>query len=102
MADAISTTRRTLIKAFPFIGAAMATPLAAPVAAQKFDLQAWLDGLPPIERANYHQMKLAEALCEASPGKWRTATHSGEHDFVLVIRDAKTAPEDASVFVQQL
>lgn len=68
----------------------------------KFDLEAWLDSQSPIDRANYHQMKLAEALCEANPGKWRTAAHTGDHDFLLVIRDAKTSPEEASVFVQQL
>lgn len=68
-----------------------------------FDLEAWLERLPAIERANYHQQKLAEALCEASPGKWRTAACQGEgHQFLLVVRDAKTTPEQASVFVQQL
>ncbi|WEJ31981.1 hypothetical protein [Devosia sp. SD17-2] len=68
-----------------------------------FDLEAWLKRLPAIERANYHQQKLAEALCEASPGKWRTAACQGEgHQFLLVVRDVKTTPENASVFVQQL
>lgn len=67
-----------------------------------FDLEAWLKSQSPIERANWHQLRLAQALCEASPGRWRTATHEGDHDFLLVIRDAKTTPENASVFVQNL
>lgn len=69
-----------------------------------FDLEAWLESQPPIERANYHQMKLAQALCEASPGKWRTAANMADErlDFLLVVRDEKTSPEEASVFVQNL
>ena len=69
----------------------------------KVDLQEWLDNQPPIERANYHQMKLAEAMCEANPGKWRTAVCQGDtHEFLLVIRDQKTTAAGASVFVQNL
>lgn len=67
-----------------------------------FDLEAWLKSQSPIERANWHQLRLAQALCEASPGRWRTATHDGDHDFLLLIRDAKTTLENASVFVQNL
>jgi hypothetical protein len=66
-----------------------------------FDLQAWLDDQTPANRANYHQTELARAMCEMSPGKWRTALTANQ-DFVIVIRDAVTTPENASVFVQYL
>lgn len=152
----MTISRRSLIKAIPFVGAAVVVPVAAeengdrldrlmqeigeilddalmgtftavigpskedrPLAMlmptsdvrkaiamlrkpEPLDLEAWLESQSPIERANWHQMKLAQALCEASPGKWRTAAHQGDHDFLLVIRDAKTSPEEASVFVQNL
>lgn len=161
MAIATDITRRSVIKAFPFIGAAVAMPVVNAVAAEEqpgnrldrlmreisellddalmgtftavigpskedrplgqlmptrdvrkapkllrspapFDLEAWLASQSPIERADYHQMKLVEALCEDGPGKWRTANRIGDHNFLLVVRDQKTSAADASVFVEPL
>ena len=66
-----------------------------------FDLKAWLDDQTPANRANYHQTQLAMAMCELSPGKWRTAV-TPNNDFVIVVRGEQTSPERASVFVQYL
>jgi len=101
-------TRRALLKASPAIVAIAAMPIAAdelvpeaPATSPAFDLQAWLDEQTPAQRANYHQTQLAMAMCEMSPGKWRTAV-TEKQDFVIVIRDEQTTPERASVFVQYL
>lgn len=101
-------TRRALLVGVGAVvsGGALAASCTAslgdqPETPRAFDLQAWLDEQTPAQRANYHQTQLAMAMCELSPGKWRTAV-TVEQDFVLVIRDAKTAPENASVFVQYL
>lgn len=75
-------------------------PVSAPAPAA-FDLKAWLDDQTPAQRANYHQTQLAMAMCELSPGKWRTAV-TANNDFVIVVRDEQTTPERASVFVQYL
>jgi hypothetical protein len=153
----MTISRRSLIKAIPFVGAAVVVPVAAEENGDRldrlmqqigeilddalmgtftavigpskeerplsmlmptsdvrkaisllrtpapFDLEARLASLSPIERANYHQMKLTQALCEANPGKWRTAACQGDnHEFLLVIRDEKTTAANASIFVQNL
>lgn len=106
MAESRHITRRSAIVGFAASVTTVATvatanAVQADLSPPAFDLQAWLDEQTPAQRANYHQTQLAMAMCELSPGKWRTAV-TEKQDFVIVVRDEQTSPERASVFVQYL
>ncbi len=97
-----NVTRRLLIKAFPFIGLVVATPVLAiePQPEVEFDLQNWLDTAPSRAVAEYHLSELTKSMRKLRPGSWtgKFTTHEdGELAEALVLRDPNSSEDESWV-----
>ena len=102
MADSRHITRRQALVGLAVSAATVGSAAAIEAVSASpptFDLAAWLETQTPAQRVNYHQTKLAEAMCELNPGKWRTA-FTPQNDALMVIRDPLAGGEKPSIFVK--